>query len=179
MFHPVLPPEPEPPPETPQPTDEAPEPPGAVQPPETPAERPEDFMFVTGIVQVNDVRQVLVENRSTGEAVFLKKGDALGEGVIVDIGRYRVTIKEWDVTRGVPLGYSVSGKKDTYVPPPATPAVAQAPTQERRTEPPPSPSRRRWSELSPDQRRDYLRRRREAWRRIQEERARARREARP
>jgi len=158
-----------------------------VPPPED-MQKPEDAMFITGIVCENDEMQVLVEDRRTGIPVYLKKGDALGEGVIVDIGTYHVTVKEWTVTRRIPLGYSVSGKPDGYVPPPVS--VSMSPGSESGSQPadrtqggssasaarlPSWPGRKEWAQWSPQQRKDYLARRREAWRRLQERRPRRRR----
>ena len=153
-------------------------------PPPKDMSRPEDAMFVTGIVRDGDEVRVLVEDRRTGKAMFLKKGDALGEGVIVEIGKYDITVKEWTVTRKIPLGYSVSGKRDTYVPPPTRVSpggtssggsASGAPGEHRPVRLPPWPGREVWKRWSPEQRREYLKRRREAFLRLRQERHRRRR----
>jgi hypothetical protein len=184
MFRPALPEVVDTPPPPQQPAQVAPEPPTVTNPTPPDAVKPEDFQFITGIIRSPGEAEVLVEDRRTRSTNFLKVGDPLGEGVITSIGLYGITVKEWERNRDIELGYSVSGKKDTLVVGPITPAMAMANTGGRRQFEPTTPEqrqelmRRRDEQVRQQQQQEAERQRQEAQRRQQEaERERQRQEA--
>jgi len=73
-----------------------------------PALPTENALLLTGIVQIGEQKEVLVEDRRRSWCAFLKVGDRLGEGVIAEIGRYHVTVRERAARRRIGLGCPVA-----------------------------------------------------------------------